>query len=232
MFCLFFVEILSQNRIDRRIFFFQIYIIRSCFLPWFQSCSLYLFLRIILDDHTRTQGLSSITILLHSVLLFRLISLLVLPPCLACAVSILCNYRLLFLNPIQFWLICRSSALLLPEIRKFFLLFVLFPNVRTELIPFFLFQHSFVDGTAWVWLSDLSVDVLVLVVFGVRASLFVQFVLGSFRKLETCLCFSDWSVKFVVLSMYRIVKLNSRSQYIVSNACMHSILVIKTGVFF
>ena len=48
----------------------------------------------------------------------------------------------------------------------------------------------------------------------ISVSLMVRFLLKSFSKLVNILSFSDWSVILVILSIFRMVQINSRSQSI------------------
>ena len=106
MFCLFFLGILSGYRINSRIFF-KICIICSWFLPLLQSCNVYLSLWLFLDKRTRTNGLSSLSIAVRSVLLkFWQIIGWIITSYLACVVSFSCSCHLFLLNPMQIGLIC------------------------------------------------------------------------------------------------------------------------------
>ena len=115
IFILFSTGKMSFCQTDRK-FLFQIYNVRSRFLPSLQSCLVHLYLPISLVDRMRSQVQSLITTTVRFVLLFfRSIFDWEIPPFLALVVSIFCNYHLIFLNLMFFLLIYPSWPLLYPR---------------------------------------------------------------------------------------------------------------------
>ena len=146
---------------DRPYNYFKICSIRSISLRLLQPYLIHFFVRIVLVDRTRNRDLFSISITVHSALLFcRWIFGLVIPEYLACVVLFLYSYRSFFSNPMQLFTDLFFSRLLLPEIwNRLLLRFVFSPDVRTGVVCLFLFGRSSADDKVWVLLFAFLVGV-------------------------------------------------------------------------
>ena len=204
-------------------------------LPQFaQSCSFYLSLQISLVDVMRTWGLTTISIMVSSVrpLVWYIFGIIIYPY-LACVSSICFAATLQFSSITGKFDSLSFLTVISPGDTKqsSFDFCILFKT--TDWIMFFFFsRHSFVNDAVWVWFSVLSVSILVLVVLWSGYLWFFHSCWIVFQKFVFILSFSVWLFLVFVLSVFRIVQINSRIQSITSNGFKSGRSVIIVGSFF